>query len=236
MAESNRRMKTRTFLAILCVTLLASCYNDKCVNVFVIEPLHNGIEHKIYLDSSDKVRNDSIIAIFNSTPDKKGLVVMLKKKQAVERLMYNNNNVTGSAFAYRSNGSIFMYQSFDFEDHLRYKRKYKNDSIYTSEGEILGQSMWENKIIPVSDSIVVYIAYAIPPHCTSYLNIKDFLQNKASVNCDDYIKMSGMGGIAVVKNKYSIPGDYTRCIYAKLIDSLSHKTEYDTIIGHFTLK
>ena len=229
-------MKIRSFFAILCVTLLASCYKGKCVNAFVIEPLHNGIEQKIYLDSSDEAQNDSIIENFKSTLAKKGLVILLKKKQAVEIGMYNNNVLTGSLFAYRSNGSIIDYQSLDFEGHLKYKREYKNDSTYTRVGSILSQCMWQEMSLSVSDSSVVYITYSIPPHCTSYMSIKDFLQNKASVNCDDYIKMSGMGGIAVVKNKYSIPGDYTRCIYAKLIDSLSHKSEYDTIIGHFTLK
>ena len=220
------------------ILFLVSCYKDNCMQSVDIIPLFNEINKNVYLEANDTAQNHIIINNIRREINKNGFITVYKRGVIINKAMFNNNQNTGSCFYYWSNGSIQTYNSNDFQGNTRYIRDYMNDSVYTHQGTILGQLMWDGTLdsLQVKDTVVVHLAYAIPSHCAFYILIKDSLQNSNSKNCDDYLPINGITGIATIKKKYNTSGSYTRKVYAILKDSLSHKMEYDTLSAQFILR
>lgn len=232
-------MNKRFFCILFFLLFLYSCHERNCEQFFVITALFNNVNKDIYLNAVDTSINHKILDSIKSERNKSGFITLHKNNKAINRTMYNNNQFTGSIFYYWSDGSLNAYNLRDFQENIRYTRVYKSDSVYISDGKILGQFMWDEQnrdSIPSNDSIVVHLAYAIPPHCSFHILVQDSLDGCRIEKCNDFISIAGISGIATIKNKHISRGHYTRKVFAQLKDSLSHLTEYDTAIVQFIIR
>lgn len=200
----------KLFCSILLIILLTNCHLPILKEVTMQDGTKELIEYK-------KINDSLIIAYFDNGQ------IYLREELSKECKMCEC--ITKTCFHYTKTGNLFKFSVYRNEGLIFYK--FYGDSLRCGGNPItsfeLGKQYYDT--IPVQSNVKVDFNIVTPPNCNSVIMVGDYLDNENLKERDlekfpIYMCRIKEGKASMVE-PFNIVGDYRKCIFWAIEDTLS---------------